>query len=78
MTIDSIRVQKPTMDERTPLTVQNGVQKEVQKEVLKDTVIGSGSTQKQMLQLLTSAQPMQQVQQTAQSQLSKGYLDIKV
>lgn len=74
MTIDSVKNQEPMQLEKPPVTVQNGIQK----EMLKETTEGATSMQKQMLQLLASAQPLAQIQQTAQSQIQKGYLDIKV
>lgn len=74
MTVDNIKVQEPTIPEKAPVTVQNGIQK----EMLKDTLSGTSSTQNQMLQMLASAQPVQSIQATAQRQLEKGYLDIKV
>jgi hypothetical protein len=42
--------------------------------------VSATSSSKQLLQLLASAQPQQSVQQTAQTQISKGkgHLDIKV
>jgi hypothetical protein len=55
------------------MTVQN----EIQKEVLKDTM-GANGMQKQLLSLLSSPQPQQTAQKTAQEQIQKGYLDIKI
>ncbi|MFP4527411.1 MAG: hypothetical protein ACLFQX_02600 [Candidatus Kapaibacterium sp.] len=75
MTIDSVQKQEPASSEKPPITVQN----EIRKEMLRDAAgTGAGSTQRQLLQLLASAQPQQQIQQTAQSQIEKGYLDVKV
>lgn len=80
MTIDQLQNQRPTMEQQTtqqqpPVSVQN----EVQKEILKQTMgQGSNSQQRQLMQLISSAQPMFQIQQTAQNQISKGYLDIKI
>jgi|YNPMSStandDraft_2_1061718.scaffolds.fasta_scaffold09531_2 hypothetical protein len=65
---------EPTVPEKP----QNNVQMELQKQMLKEATTGASSIQNQMLQLLASAQPVQNVQQTAQKQLEKGYLDIKV
>ncbi len=73
MTIDNIDQQKPTTGEEKPMTVQM----EVQKEVLRQNLSGD-NTQNQLLQLLASVQPQQQIQKTAQEQIEKGYLDIKV
>ncbi len=69
--------------ERTPAPVQESqpvaVQNELAKEVLREAVgTGDLSIQKQLMQLLMSAQPLIQAQQIAQHQIEKGYLDIKV
>ena len=73
MTIDKVTEQDANVTEKPPITVQNEIQKDVIKEA-----IGAESTQKQLLQVLATAQPQQQIQQTAKDQLEKGYLDIKV
>jgi len=64
-----------TVQEYQPMAVQNELQREAFREA-----VGTGdlSIQKQLMQLLMSAQPIIQVQQTAQNQISKGFLDIKV
>jgi hypothetical protein len=64
-----------TVQENQPMAVQNELQREVFREAIG---IGDLSIQKQLMQLLMSAQPILQVQQTAQNQISKGFLDIKV
>ncbi len=74
MTVDNVKYQEPTIPEKPQMTVQNGIQK----EMLKESLMGASSVQNQMLQLLASAQPVQSIQQTAQKQLERGYLDIKV
>lgn len=76
MTIDSVRMQEPMIDEKPQMSVQNGIQKDMLKETT--TGVGANSVQKQTAQLLATSQPLAQIQQTAQSQISKGYLDIKV
>jgi hypothetical protein len=76
MTVDNVQSQPfQTAVEKPPITVQN----EIQKEVLKDT-LGSdaGSTQKQLLAMLANTQPQDSIQKTAQNQIKKGYLDIRV
>jgi hypothetical protein len=73
MTIDKVTEQDVNTTEKTPITVQNEIQKDVIKEAM-----GAESTQKQLLQVLATAQPQQQIQQTAKDQIDKGYLDIKV
>jgi len=81
MTLDNINVQEPRAQEPkaperppAPASVQNGLQK----EVLQETLQGTSSIQNQMLQMMASAKPSQSVQETAQKQIEKGYLDIKV
>ncbi|TAL66884.1 MAG: hypothetical protein EPN82_16635 [Bacteroidetes bacterium] len=73
MTIDKLTEQDVNVTEKPPITVQNEIQKDVIKEA-----IGAESTQKQLLQVLATAQPQQQIQQTAKDQIEKGFLDIKV
>jgi hypothetical protein len=63
---------------QTTINQQNSVQNNLQKDVLKEATNGSSSAPKQMLQLLAATQPLAQIQSTAQNQLSKGYLDIKI
>ena len=75
MTINNVQKIEVTASEKPPVTVQNDVQKEITKETFGSTPV---STQKQVLQALSYAQPIQQIQQTAQNQISKGYLDIRV
>jgi hypothetical protein len=75
MTVDNVQTQQTQAEEKPPVTVQN----EIQKEVLKDAVgAGPESTQKQLLALLANTQPQESIQQTAQNQIKKGYLDIRV
>ena len=75
MTVDNLQNIQPTSDyQQQPVYVQQ----ELAKDVLKQTM-DSSSTQKQMLVLLNSTTPQQtNVQETAQKQISKGYLDVKV
>lgn len=77
MTIDSATSLRNTSDVKPPMTVQNEVQKQLQQEMLKDSM-GTDGFQKQLLSLISSSQPTASVQQTAQNQLQKGYLDIKI
>lgn len=53
-------------------------QQQIQTQVLADATKGDKSTPQMMLQLLTATQPPAQIQQVAQNQLKKGYLDVKV
>lgn len=76
MTIDKVQDQQATIPEKEPISVQN----EMKKDMLKETAQENNLPQ-QILQLLASAQPVQpnqQLQETAKSQIQKGYLDIKV
>ncbi len=54
------------------------VQNRIQQQIVKDAVQGETSPQQQMMQLFTSAPNLNVSQQTAQSQIQKGYLDVKV
>ena len=73
MTIEGIQ------DQRTKYEAPNATtpQQEIQKEVLRQTMNGE-NTQQQMLQLLATVQPMQQIADTAKNQISRGFLNIKV
>ena len=73
MTIDKVNSQEVNATEKPPLTVQN----EIQKDIIKETISTEGS-HKQVLQIMASAQPQQQIQQTAKAQIEKGSLDVKV
>ena len=54
------------------------VQQQIQNQVLVDSTRGDRSTPQVMLQLLTATQPPAQIQNVAQNQIKKGYLDIKI
>ncbi len=54
------------------------VQQQIQNQVLVDSTKGDRSTPQVMLQLLTATQPPAQIQNVAQNQIKKGYLDIKI
>ncbi len=76
MTIDTIKNQEYYSQNKAPVSVQN----ELAAEVFKESV-GQGQTsyQKQILQILASAQPQQSVQDTFQKQMDqKGSFDIKI
>ena len=73
MTIDGAQNLQQVSEVKPALTIQH----EVQKEVLKETMSGEG-IQKQLLAMMASSQPQQSVQATAQNQISRGFLDIKV
>ena len=77
MTIDTAPTLRYTSDVKPPKTVQNDVQKQLQQEMLKDSM-GTHGFQKQLLSLISSSQPQTSVQSTAQNQLQRGYLDVKI
>lgn len=72
-TASTPETRKPVVDEQT-----NNVQNELRDQMLKEATTGPSSQNKVMMQLLMSVQPQEQIQKTAQDQLSKGYLDVKV
>jgi hypothetical protein len=82
MTIDQMNNQqtastpesrRPAVDEQT-----NNVQNELRNQMFRESTSGPSSQNKVMMQLLMSVQPQEQIQRTAQNQISKGYLDVKV
>ncbi len=74
MTVDNLQNLPENGSEKTPLTVQN----EIQKEVFQQATVGENSLQKQLLQLLSSLPNPQQVQRNAQDQIREGFLDVKI
>ncbi len=71
--------------EKPPVTVQNDVEKkDVNKEVTEDvkkeaTGIANAQTQDKLTMASNNAQqPQQQIQDKAQNQISKGYVDVRV
>ncbi len=58
---------------------QQKLQVEMLQQSMKgDIVGGNNNLQKQLLQMMASSAPLQQIQATAQNQISKGYLDIRI
>ncbi|MGB9702176.1 MAG: hypothetical protein ACPL1A_05530 [Candidatus Kapaibacteriota bacterium] len=58
---------------------QQQMQVEMLKQATTGNVVGTDNNlQKQLLQMMAAASPVQQIQSVAQNQISKGYLDIKV
>ena len=58
-------------------------QQQLQIEMLKQSAGGNimsndNSLQKQLLQIMAAVAPQQQIQSIAQSQIAKGFLDIKI
>ena len=74
MTIDKVVNQRTPETEKPPVTVQN----ELQKDVGKQTVSATSGMQKELLQMMASAPPEKTAQKTAQDQLKRGFLDVKV
>lgn len=71
--------------EKPPITVQNDVEKkDVNKEIRDDakkeaTGIANAQTQDKLTLAVNNAQqPQQQIQEKAQNQISKGYVDVRV
>lgn len=80
MKVEETRIlQEDLMQAKQNQGTQQSVQQELQKDVMKEASgVNQNSTQKQLLQMMASAQPLQQIQQTAQAQIERGELDIKV
>lgn len=58
---------------------QQKLQIEMLHQAMKGDVIGTDNNlQKQLLQMMSAAVPAQQIQATAQNQIAKGYLDIRI
>lgn len=63
--------------------VQKYPQQQLQIEMLKQAAGGNimsndNSLQKQLLQIMAAVSPQQQIQSIAQTQIAKGFLDIKI
>lgn len=78
MTIDKMPEQRPMQTSALPQERVESVQMELQKNVLQEQISGENSKNNLMLTLLASQHPVQQIQKTAQDQLEKGYLDVRV
>lgn len=78
MTVDRLQDQKPVQTSASPQERVENVQFELQKNILQEQMTGENSKNNIMLQLLASQQPVQQIQQTAQNQIEKGYLDVRI
>lgn len=72
-TVSAPESRRPAVDEQT-----SNVQNELRNQMYRESTSGPSSQNKVMMQLLMSVQPQQQIQRTAQDQISKGYLDVKV
>lgn len=76
MTIDTIKNQEYYTHNAPPVSVQNDLAGEMLKESMGQ---GQSSYQKQLLQIIASAQPQQSIQDTFQKQMDqKGSFDILV
>lgn len=81
MEIDKVQNIEPRQQNlNDELKIQNNLQKEVQKEVDTEKVETTPlSSQKQVMQIINSAQPLDAIQKTAQEQLDKDKgFDVKV
>jgi hypothetical protein len=80
MTVDKMQPVNMQMQELNQKeTPRLDVQQELQKDVMEEASgVNQNSTQKQLLQMIATAQPLQQIQMTAQQQIERGELDIKV
>lgn len=75
MTIDPLKQQQANEGSKPPLSVQF----EIQKEVFQQSIgVSPNSLQNQLMQLIANLPTLQQAQQVAQAQISKGFLDIKI
>ncbi|MEJ5287191.1 MAG: hypothetical protein CH6_1323 [Candidatus Kapaibacterium sp.] len=76
MLIQPANNQQQNQNENLRVNTQFQIQKEVLRQALGTS---PNSLQSQLLQLISSGLPnAQQAQATAQAQISKGYLDIKI
>lgn len=84
MTIDRFNTEIPASfraqekEKVQPEKKQPDVQTTINDQMLKESTNGNSSPNKAMMQLLMSVQPKEQINRTAQNQLSKGFLDVKV
>jgi len=80
MTVDQMQPQDYMMQELNQKEAPKlNVQQELQKDIMEEASgVNQNSTQKQLLQMMATAQPLQQIQQTAQQQIERGELDIRV
>lgn len=75
MTIEPLQQQQNNDGAKPP----GSVQFEIQKDVLRQAIgASSNSLQNQLLQLISNIPNLQQAQSTAQNQIAKGFLDIKI
>ncbi len=76
MNIQEGRNQKPLAEALPRMNVQYEIQKGLSQN--ETNVAAVGNANKQILAVAANAQPAQTPQQTAATQISKGYLDIKI
>ncbi|MGQ9819845.1 MAG: hypothetical protein ACUVQ1_07985 [Candidatus Kapaibacteriales bacterium] len=75
MTIERLNQQQTNQGSKPPISVQF----EIQKEVFRQSMgVSPNSLQNQLMQLIVNLPTLQQAQQVAQAQISKGFLDIKI
>lgn len=75
MTIDPLKQQQTNEGSKPPISVQFEFQKEV---YLQSVGVSPISLQNQLMQLIANLPTLQQAQQVARAQISKGFLDIKI
>jgi hypothetical protein len=63
--------QNNKLDQKSPT-------QKIAEEMFKETTSGSQAMPKQMMQLLNNLQPLQNANELAKQQISKGKLDIKI
>lgn len=78
--LDEKRIEEANKSEQN---VSKYPQQQLQIEMLKQASGGNimsndNSLQKQLLQIMANVGPQQQIQQVAQAQIAKGFLDIKI
>lgn len=75
MTIEPLQQQQSNDGAKPAVSVQF----EIQKDVLRQAIgVSPNSLQNQLLQLISNIPNFQQAQTTAQIQIAKGFLDIKI
>lgn len=75
MTIEPLQQQQSNDGAKPAVSVQF----EIQKDVLRQAIgVSPNSLQNQLLQLISNISNFQQAQTTAQIQIAKGFLDIKI
>lgn len=77
MTVDQVQNQPVQTGEKPPASVQNDLNKEVEQNAQTPNPTSQGR-QQQTLATIAATQPLRQIQATAQNQIEKGKLDIRI